>query len=111
MPDPYRVLHPDGAPHCDARVLHAPGECDSCDKFPDWQLCRDRWGMAFSGHTPTGDQVGCPADRAVESGERGDYGEWGGNRRSGEAGEDAEERFYERKFHSLREQLKKRFGV
>lgn len=35
-------------PHCDVRVLHAPGECDSCDKFPVYQKARELWGVCFT---------------------------------------------------------------
>lgn len=66
-------------PHCDQRILHAPGECEFCDGHPDWQELRQTWGIAFSGHQPTEDQVYCPADRAVITGQRGDYNAWGGN--------------------------------
>lgn len=72
----YRERHPDGAPHCEARILHAPGECEHCDMFPDWQLCRERWGIAFTGHTPTQDQHPCPADVARPNGH---HQRWGGN--------------------------------
>lgn len=37
------------APHCDQRILHAPGECRHCDAFPDWQELRAKWGIAFTG--------------------------------------------------------------
>lgn len=53
-------------PHCDQRVLHAPGECTFCDKRPDWQVLRTRWGIAFTGKTPEdteySKQLPCPAD-------------------------------------------------
>jgi hypothetical protein len=39
-------------PHCDQRVLHAPGECEYCDRHPDWQALRKAWGIAFTGHAP-----------------------------------------------------------
>lgn len=41
-------------PHCDSRVLHAPGECEFCDRHPDWQELRKSWGIAFTGHQPQG---------------------------------------------------------
>jgi hypothetical protein len=37
------------APHCDQTVLHAPGECSSCDLYPDWQEMRQLWKMNFTG--------------------------------------------------------------
>lgn len=30
-------------PHCDQRVLHAPRECQYCDKHADWQALRAAW--------------------------------------------------------------------
>lgn len=67
------------APHCDARILHAPGECRYCDAYPDWQQARATQRIAFSGHpTPEGGSP-CPADAAVAAGLRGDYTRWGGN--------------------------------
>ena len=64
-------------PHCDARVLHAPGCCDFCDRHPDWQELRRLWGIAFTGKDPKGDEVRCPAERqrTLEKVEV-----WGGNR-------------------------------
>ena len=41
-------------PHCDQRVLHAPGECQYCDMCPEWQQLRVAWGIAFTGHAPRG---------------------------------------------------------
>jgi hypothetical protein len=38
-------------PHCDGKVLHAPGECEYCDMHPDWQELREMWGIAFTGHS------------------------------------------------------------
>jgi hypothetical protein len=68
-------------PHCDQRILHAPGECKYCDMNPEWQELREAWGIAFTGHLP---EIGsgvllCPADytRNAE-----DYNAWGGNRAS-----------------------------
>jgi hypothetical protein len=66
-------------PHCDSRILHAPGECAYCDHYPEWQELRVHWGIAFTGHIPDVDSGGmlCPADysRGPES-----YNSWGGNR-------------------------------
>jgi hypothetical protein len=49
-------------PHCDARVLHAPGECKYCDLHPDWQELREVWGISFTGHHDP-DKMTCPAER------------------------------------------------
>lgn len=65
--------------HCDARVLHAPGECRFCDAYPERQAARVDEGVAFSGHAPANGQRPCPADAAVAHGERGDYNAWCGN--------------------------------
>lgn len=46
-------------PHCDSRVLHAPGECEYCDKHPEWQELRNMWNIAFTGHSY--DKNGKPA--------------------------------------------------
>lgn len=54
-------------PHCDTNVLHAPGECYYCDKYPQWQALRVIWGIAFTGHRPvadTGVNFPCPSDYA-----------------------------------------------
>lgn len=62
-------------PHCDPRILHAVGECGFCDKHPYWQAMRLAWGIAFTGYTPEGTELPCPADHA-----RGDkHKEWNGN--------------------------------
>lgn len=54
-------------PHCDQRILHAPGVCAYCDQHPEWQELRSAWGIAFTGKTPElkGPQqmeLPCPAD-------------------------------------------------
>jgi hypothetical protein len=51
------------APHCDQAVLHAPGECQYCDEYPDWQEYRIVAQIAFTGHEPEGQQVRCPAEQ------------------------------------------------
>lgn len=62
-------------PHCDPRILHAPGECEFCDKHKDWQELRLKWGIAFTGFEPEGTELPCPADHA-----RGDaHTKWYGN--------------------------------
>ncbi len=73
-------------PHCDSRILHAPGECEFCDRHPEWQALRVVWGIAFSGHAPETPadapwlaQLPCPADfnRPADSGS--DHRRWAGN--------------------------------
>ena len=62
-------------PHCDQRILHAPGECAHCDHHSEWQDLRIAWGIAFTGYEPEGTELPCPADHA-----RGDNHKlWGGN--------------------------------
>lgn len=62
-------------PHCYARILHAPGECEYCDRFPFLQLAREMWGINYTGHYEP-DRQPCPADAA-----RGDnHQAWPGNR-------------------------------
>ena len=51
-------------PHCDQRILHAPGECEYCDAHPDWQALRIHWGIAFTGYEPEGTELPCPANHA-----------------------------------------------
>lgn len=50
-----------GPPHCDSRVLHAPGECEVCDKYPTWQELRFVWGIAFTGYEPDQNELPDPA--------------------------------------------------
>ncbi len=69
-------------PHCDQRILHAPGECAYCDEYREWQSLRKAWGIAFTGYTPEGRELPCPADHA-----RGDNHKlWHGNVATKEVG-------------------------
>lgn len=43
-------------------VLHAPGECEYCDRHPDWQELRHIWGVNFTGHNEP-EKTTCPAER------------------------------------------------
>lgn len=73
-----------GFPHCDPRILHAPGECEYCDRHPDRQELRRSWGIAFTGHAPTTAgwtrELPCPADHNRPAGGANDHRRWGGNR-------------------------------
>ena len=62
-------------PHCDARVLHAPGLCVYCDLYPDYQLARLETRVNFTGQSREGFSQ-CPAEleRPLETIER-----WYGN--------------------------------
>jgi len=62
-------------PHCDPRILHAPGECDFCDRHKEWQYLRLTWGIAFTGYTPDENELPCPADNARGDGHKA----WRGN--------------------------------
>lgn len=66
-------------PHCDSRVLHAPGECEHCDHYPERQRARQNGRVAFTGHEPTEDQLPCPADAARPPGSTSDHRRWYGN--------------------------------
>ncbi len=49
-------------PHCDSLVLHAPGECEFCDDYPDAQQDRIAKRINFTGHkNPHKEQ--CPAEK------------------------------------------------
>lgn len=72
------------APHCDQRILHAPGECGACDLYPDWQSLRLKWGIAFTGRAPLSDQLPCPADHARPPDSPSDHRQWGPNTAQGE---------------------------
>jgi hypothetical protein len=65
-------------PHCDARVLHQPGECSICDLYPEDQQDRITDGIKYTGKDdrPIGDlKFPCPAEEA-----RGDNCQrWTGN--------------------------------
>ena len=72
-------------PHCDPRVLHAPGECQTCDEYAgDLQEIRKVWGINFTGHHEVQTDNGtsllpCPAEvaRPLEV-----INAWGRNRAS-----------------------------
>lgn len=49
-------------PHCDSNVLHSPGECEYCDRHPDWQELREVWGINFTGKNEP-DKSPCPSER------------------------------------------------
>ena len=54
-------------PHCDHRVLHAPGECETCDGFPTLQKAREMWGIAYTADPRPASELPanpCPAEAA-----------------------------------------------
>lgn len=63
-------------PHCDSLVLHAPGECQYCDHYPDEQKERIMNKVAFTGHEPKSDERQDPAtiERPLET-----INKWHGN--------------------------------
>lgn len=65
------------APHCDQSVLHRPGDCQWCDKYPAWQHYRQVARIAFTGHEPVDGEVPCPSDARRGLGQAH---VWGGNR-------------------------------
>lgn len=76
--EPKAFVFPIQFPHCDPRVLHAPGECEFCDKHDEWQALRMAWGIAFTGWEPDPEkkELPCPANFA-----RGDKCQiWPGNK-------------------------------
>lgn len=64
------------APHCDSTILHAPGECQYCDLYPDRQALRELWRTNYTGHHDD-DLAPCPSEY-FRSGETRDR--WPGNR-------------------------------
>ena len=67
-------------PHCDSRVLHEPGNCEYCDRHPDWQALREAWGISFTGRPPGPGMLPCPADAARPAGSGADHRRWAGNK-------------------------------
>ena len=64
VPDDSAREYIDQFPHCDQRVLHAPGECEFCDDRPQWQALRLAWGIAFTGWEPDAGELPDPATNA-----------------------------------------------
>lgn len=66
-------------PHCDDKVLHAPGECQYCDHYPEAQEQRIRDLVNFTGHYAVGFAL-CPSEerRSLQTIEA-----WPGNQPTG----------------------------
>lgn len=79
-------------PHCDPRVLHAPGECVFCDHYPDEQRERLEGGISFTGHGPDP----ATAFRPLET-----INLWGGNRPTTQEQLEAEDKAYEEFYQYL----------
>ena len=82
-------------PHCDSRVLHAPGECVFCDHYPDEQAARVANGINFTGHGPDPASAFRPVER---------INRWGGNRPMTQADLDAEDREWEKFYQNLKDE-------
>ncbi len=89
-------------PHCDQRILHAPGECIHCDSFPVYQYYRQALGINFTGHRLSG-LTKCPAEvaRNLDVIER-----WGGNVPTTQADIDAADEETRKMFDEIREKMK-----
>lgn len=86
------VTEPVQYPHCDSRVLHAPGECKYCDGHLDWQNGRIHDRICFTGldgdamnrryrlGLPPVKWQACPADAARPPGAANDHRRWAGNK-------------------------------
>ena len=72
---PVFVAKPAAYPHCDSAVLHAPGECIYCDRYPDSQNQRIESHVNFTGHYDTDKSI-CPSElsRPLDT-----INKWGGN--------------------------------
>ena len=67
-------------PHCDTRVLHAPGKCVHCDHYPTLQHVRINNAIPFSGEKFRGEfgKSILPPDEYTRT--REDIDAWGGNK-------------------------------
>lgn len=48
-------------PHCDSKILHAPGHCEYCDRHPVLQQARVNLGINFTGESDPA-KGKCPAE-------------------------------------------------
>jgi hypothetical protein len=64
----WRKKYPNSFPHCDSNVLHAPGSCQYCDGYSDWQQERIKNKINFTGETDP-NKAPCPAmaQRPIEN--------------------------------------------
>ena len=77
----------DRYPHCDSRVVHAPGECTYCDDQPTLQIARLTANIAFTGYEPKPGQFPCPADAARPTNTPSDHRRWAGNKPTSATGD------------------------
>ena len=47
-------------PHCDTKILHAPGECHHCNLYPEYQRYRQVAGINFTGES-NANKAPCPS--------------------------------------------------
>lgn len=71
----FEERYPEMVPHCDPRILHAPGECNICDKYPSLQKARRKMMINFTGQNEPNFGP-CPADATRP----GTHSLWPGNR-------------------------------
>ena len=67
-------------PHCDDRILHAPGKCRYCDLYPEMQKAREEQKISFTGEPARSGWFPCPAEQARSS---ANLNAWHGNRAYG----------------------------
>lgn len=79
--------------HCDSRVLHGPGHCEYCDKYPEAQQQRLRLSVAFTDEPDNWVTFPDPATDA--RGTESLYG-WGGNQPHGAGVSEDEIDYFER---------------
>lgn len=66
-------------PHCDSRILHAPGACVYCDARPDLQRARVAMAICFTGEPVDAWHGPCPADFHRPPDSPADHRRWDGN--------------------------------
>jgi len=66
-------------PHCDPQILHAPGLCEYCDRYPKRQQSRLDTKTLFTGETARDGWNACPADRRRPPSGEAWHGTWHGN--------------------------------
>ena len=96
------IDYPLQPPHCDMRVLHAPGVCRYCDdpRLDEWRKYRTKKKILYTGELPRDGWTMCPAqaERGMDSLNR-----WPGNEPADAIYDEARKRETE----ALKEALKK----
>lgn len=78
--------------HCDSAVLHSPGKCEYCDKYPEAQQTRIDLGVRFTDDIIEDDRIPCPA---IAKRSHKSVDGWGGNQPKGSGVSGAEIEYYE----------------